>query len=924
MSNSNSTAFGTDTEAINQSLRVSAKQLSRLFQPEDCIEIRAIDRKKVQHFYCDTDTFADIHGQLIKLNDEGFSIYFGVLPRAEAGGTTGEDVLPGRVLCTDKDKVEAEQLLTDIEQAGLPRPAITISSGGGGQAFWVASEDIEPDEWVALQRGTIAAVAGADATIDKKAQLMRLAGFRNRKPKYGPAFPMADIIDFQEVGDVQATSWPKGAKFSTDPDAPPAIKVPDGYLSEKARAFLENGELFPAKHGGEPSRRQTAFAVACEARASNIPLEDITARIIDRLAELGLADDELEDVERQIANAYSRERSPNVDAADLPRVRLPDAKPRHTVYAAGKGKVAVTVRQRDKSFTDTIDPSKADQRRRLIRQAGQQLGEEADLAELAQLLDKVAAGDFIPEPAPASAADLASAEEVDGYLVVRPERLFICGPTEEVSAITVPVRLRSTEGIESAWRSYIRRGEHREAIALPASLEVDGTTYYVSPEPSPPGKSMLGGWSKASRHQWLTSGSDVMPPGQLLEELVDAFSQFIELPEEQADAVYRLLALFSVLTYSSPAFPAVPYLAINGPAGSGKTRVLDCLKQLVFRPLSVSSTTAAAIFRQLNNRGGCLLFDEAEQLNTAEAGTTGELYPCLLAGYKRDGVAARCDGEDNEPKEFSVYGPKVLTSIRELPETLASRCINLIMQRSRRGSKKALLSPEELKYAGLWQRLRDGLHTFSINRGRQMLQLAEPEAVVPAKMFPRSREIWAPLLQLAGLFEQEGVAGLLGMMQEYAAGKAEVAEQLLVPDLDAAVLRAAVYLNGSGSKAPTAGEIAARAQVADTGIVGNLTSRMAGSILRRYGLTHRILQGRYVFELPPRRIEELQDRYGILLAEGPQKNEPPLPPKWPPTSPTPLRGSPEVGKGDVGSHLPGTPQPKNSENGKVKPGKWVV
>ena len=394
-------------------------------------------------------------------------------------------------------------------------------------------------------------------------------------------------------------------------------------------------------------------------------------------------------------------------------------------------------------------------------------------------------------------------------------------------------------------------------------------------------------------------------------------------PEEQADAVYRLLALFSVLTYNSPAFSATPYLAINGPAGSGKTRVLDCLKQTVFRPIAVSSTSAAAVFRQLDNRGGCLLFDEAEQLNTAEAGTTGDLYPCLLAGYKRDGVAARCDGEDHEPREFSVYGPKVLTSIRELPETLSSRCITLIMHRSRRGSTKALQSPEEPKYAKRWQRLRDGLHTFSINRGRQMLQLAEPEAVVPAKMFPRSREIWAPLLQLAGLFEQEGVTGLLGMMQEYATAKAEVAEQLLVPDLDAAVLRAAVYLNGSGSKAPTAGEIAARAQVADTGTAGNISPRLVGSILRRYGLMPRQLNGRSIYQILPTEAADIEERYGIPL-EVSEKSSLPTPLGKPPKAPMPPQEPPGGGLGGLGGHLPGTPQAKNSENGKVKPGKVVL
>lgn len=920
----NPTAFGSDTDAVNHSLRESLKQLTRLFEPAAIIELRAIKAKKVRHFFCTTETYLDRHQRLCQLNDEGFSIYFGVLPRAAAGGTTGEDVTAGRVLCIDIDKASPEELLARVTAAGLPKPHITVSTGGGGQGFWATSADIEPDAWVAIQAGIISKVEGADATIKDKPRVMRLAGFRNRKPCYGPAYPLATIFDFEEQGLVDAAAFPKVAVCSGDPDAPPAIRVPDGYLSEKARAFLERGELLPAKGGGVPSRRQTAFAVACEARASNIPVADITTRIIDRLAELGLEDAELEDAERQIANAYAKERSPNVDAADLPRVKLPAPKPRLTLHSCGGGKVAVTVRHREKSFTDTLDPSKAEARRKLLRLAGKQLGEEAELEELAEQLERVAAGDIVPPPAPATAADLAAAEEVEGSLIVRPERCFIRGEAEEVSIITVPVRLRSTEGIATAWRSYIRRGDHREAIALPGSLEVEGITFYVSPEPAPPGKSMAEGWSRAARYQWLASGADVLPPAGLLDALVEAFTTFIEVPEELADGTYRLLSMFTVLTYNSPAFTAVPYLSINGPSGSGKSRVLDCLKQVVFRPLLVSSTTASAIFRTLNNRGGTLLFDEAEQLNAAESGSTGELYPCLLAGYKRDGVASRCDGEDNEPKEFSVYGPKVLTSIRELPETLASRCINLVMTRSRRGSAKALKSPDDPKHGPLWQGLRDALHAFSINRGGQMLRLAEPEEVVPSAMFPRSREIWSPLLQLARLFEQEGATGLLGTMQGFAERKAEVAEQLLVPDLDAAILRAAVYLNGAdGAKPPTAGEIAARAQVADVGT--NITSRMVGSILRRYGVAHRILRGRYVYQLPPQAVAELEDRYGMPLGQPGEKIDPPPPPRWSPSSPTsppePSRGD----DGDDGDHLQGVPPSKNPPKpGKVRPGKVVL
>ena len=91
-----------------------------------------------------------------------------------------------------------------------------------------------------------------------------------------------------------------------------------------------------------------------------------------------------------------------------------------------------------------------------------------------------------------------------------------------------------------------------------------------------------------------------------------------------------------MLTYFFHAWNAVPYLFVGGPMNSGKTRVFQVLSRLVFRPLQSSSLTAPALFRTLHDRGGTLLFDEAEKLRQATP-ETGEILSMLLAGYKRGG-----------------------------------------------------------------------------------------------------------------------------------------------------------------------------------------------------------------------------------------------------------------------------------------------
>ena len=52
-----------------------------------------------------------------------------------------------------------------------------------------------------------------------------------------------------------------------------------------------------------------------------------------------------------------------------------------------------------------------------------------------------------------------------------------------------------------------------------------------------------------------------------------------------------------MLSYIYPVFDAVPYLFIGGPKGSGKSRLLDLLDRVVFRPLASSNLTAALMFK---------------------------------------------------------------------------------------------------------------------------------------------------------------------------------------------------------------------------------------------------------------------------------------------------------------------------------------
>jgi hypothetical protein len=55
----------------------------------------------------------------------------------------------------------------------------------------------------------------------------------------------------------------------------------------------------------------------------------------------------------------------------------------------------------------------------------------------------------------------------------------------------------------------------------------------------------------------------------------------------------------------------------------------------------------------------------------------------LNAGNRRGMVIPRCVGEGNELRDFSIYGPKLLAGIGRLPDTIADRCVFILLKRKR-------------------------------------------------------------------------------------------------------------------------------------------------------------------------------------------------------------------------------------------------
>lgn len=274
--------------------------------------------------------------------------------------------------------------------------------------------------------------------------------------------------------------------------------------------------------------------------------------------------------------------------------------------------------------------------------------------------------------------------ELDVSRIVRPHLFHV----PEVSGLLVPVAQARGDGRpEGRWLLCVQWTDgRRECLDLPDYLEpTDGPRLWFSQKPSSPLPTAIARWSRPGRAKWL--GGYAPKLDTLFKRMFEQFLNFLEFPADDMVGIVSTLSLWTMLTYSYPVWPAVPYLSIGGPLGSGKSRVFDVLVQLVFNPLPSSNLTAACLFRTLHAQAGTLLLDEAERLRD-KTPDVSELLSILLAGYKRGGQATRLErvGDDFKTMSFDVYGPKAIAGISNLPSALASRCIPILMFRAPQGS----------------------------------------------------------------------------------------------------------------------------------------------------------------------------------------------------------------------------------------------
>ena len=162
---------------------------------------------------------------------------------------------------------------------------------------------------------------------------------------------------------------------------------------------------------------------------------------------------------------------------------------------------------------------------------------------------------------------------------------------------------------------------------------------------------------------------------ELISEIEAHVRKYLDVPQEYLH--YAALNVLKSWVYER--YNSLNYLRVQGEPGTGKSRFLDVIGGLHYKPIATSgATTVAPVFRLINKWGCTLIMDEADMQKSDE---TNEMIKIINQGFEKGKPVLRCNPDDKSKVEFfNVYCPKVL-STRHVFDDIAteSRCMTQIM-----------------------------------------------------------------------------------------------------------------------------------------------------------------------------------------------------------------------------------------------------
>lgn len=395
-----------------------------------------------------------------------------------------------------------------------------------------------------------------------------------------------------------------------------------------------------------------------------------------------------------------------------------------------------------------------------------------------------------------------------------------------------------------------RNGEWREE----ESVEIDGERFV----PYSPFNNLL-------QH-----GVVLLPSGpaeyQSEEALLAEVQVFIHRYVDVSPIYEKLAAYYALLTWIFDGFNELPYLRVRGDPGSGKTRFLQVVGSICYKPIFASgASTVSPIFRILDVAQGTLVLDESDFRFTDER---AEVVKILNNGNARGFPVLRSElvgRREYDPRAYTVFGPKIVASRGFFEDrALESRFLTEDMGRARMRSDIPVTLPEAAEQQAL--DLRNKLLLFRFrNFGRRMVNDRHFDPAVE----PRLVQVFGPLLSV--IHDEDVEEGMVELMRQF--NRQHIQDRGM--DSEAQVLEVIRDLLDSGDPLSVKEITQVFTDRFGEDYERRVTRKWIGWLLRRK-LLLKLHKSHGVFVIPPSELPALKrlfERYGIGVRADPEPEE---------------------------------------------------
>lgn len=249
---------------------------------------------------------------------------------------------------------------------------------------------------------------------------------------------------------------------------------------------------------------------------------------------------------------------------------------------------------------------------------------------------------------------------------------------------------------------------------------------------------------------------------EMFEVIRKNYLRNVEFVEREA---YDFFPCWIIGTYIFKEFESYPYVYLHAPKRSGKTKTLTLTSRLARNSLFAVNISQASIYRVIEEREPTLFIDEADYLSREEKAEMGKI---LNSGYKKGAVVVRCEPKKNdfEIREWEVYCPKMVASVRELKDQFIDRCITIPLLRSRNKEIANSIIKENVDDEGIkWEVWRTAIGRYAEKNKKAILEnfdkIDSDDRM--EEIIGRDRELWLPILAIGKTLSQEIYVNLINL-----------------------------------------------------------------------------------------------------------------------------------------------------------------